>query len=295
MTKIKLEAILLEANPIRTAAEEENKQDWAKEYDSTVDKTAILDEFLVAFETKYNIKLNDNLKTTIKKHIQEVGSSTLDFFTNPFLQFLVNYNKAGLDTSQFLGVDYDNLHLLYGEHVISDKNLTATGPQGLNDIIFVEDLFKNDYASIKYLCQAFYWLHNLANIKNLKLENLTKEDYSWFLGYLNGIRNSAGQFTSTTPDININTFADLVMFIDKVYSHTGKLNKADNITKALDYLDSTQNNRGVKQDTDTDLDAARKPFTGDATSMKTLDLSNLDKNKALDVIRFLRSKYGITL
>jgi hypothetical protein len=271
---------------------------YSQEYSSSADKEEVANKFLDAFEKHYNLKLNLNLRQAIVKHIDSLGGgAALNYLQNPYLQFLVNYNKAGLDVSQFNAVDYDNLIHLYGDEIISQDNMFATGQRGKEDILFVESLWKNSYEEIKYLCQAFYWLNNKTNFNTLNLSKLTNDNKLEFLSYLGMSKGDNGQYIPQDSLTVADKGSDFILFVNGVYSHKGELRKANNISKAMDYLDTIRSDLGVKNDFKTELDDIKQRQVKDPTKWieKGIDTKHMNIDDAKELMKYIATTFNIKI
>jgi hypothetical protein len=265
---------------------------YAKQYNETPDKDSVINNFLAAFEKKYDLKLNINLKQSLANNIKQSGGGVfLDYLSNPYLQFLINYNKVGCNVYEFNSIDFDNLIHLYGDSVISQNNMFAIGQQGQNDIIFVQNLWENSYEEIKYICQAFYWLNNSSNFKSLNFDKVT--DTTIITGFLKQL--GVGNTTSVASLSDITQ--DFILFVKGTYSHTGILRKADRIYNSLEYLDSVKSNLGVKIEGKTELENIKSKTVKDPTkwSSKGIDIKTMNKDDAEELIKYIISTFNIKL
>ena len=86
-------------------------------------------------------------------------------------------------------------------------------------------------------------------------------------------------------------------FKDQIYSHTGKLNKTLNISYALDFLDSIQNEMGIKSKSETDTDFIKNTSITreEAENILGQDISKLSKEQVLALMSYMTKQFGIKL
>jgi hypothetical protein len=309
MNKLVLEEpkfILNEATPVATSAPI-GQNIYMQQYNSNPDKLEVINNFITAFETQYGIKLNTSLIQAVGEQILSMGGGdALDYYKNPYLQFLVNYSKLlNMTTIDFTGESYNNLIHLYGDKVISDNNMFAKGSQGQNDIIFVKDLWTQQYNEIKYLCQAFYWLNIKSNLSSLNLDKLGNDDGTIvknFISYLGGDVTSLDRNEKTGRMMSLaqalgNDPINYILFVDKKFSFTGQLRQANQISRALDYLDTVQTDLGTKIETENDADRIRvkKVKNPSKWSSKGIDTKSMSKDDAEELIKYTLDTFNIKL
>lgn len=215
------------------------------------DKEDFVINFVKEFASQNQLKIDEQTIKVIATKINQLANSgvkdALNFLRNPFLQFFVAYKKCGLDESQLLPVDFENLYRLHGEKIIGDANLKGTGKLGLNEMIFVEDFYKTNnysgkldgYSAMKYVYQVYSWAQNSSNITKLGIKNITVSTLEGFLKILKG--KEITKIDSVPSNIEQNIANILVFKSDELsvnYSHTGEINIANNISDAIDFLET---------------------------------------------------------
>lgn len=119
------------------------------------EKGEVIDLFLKERFPKINLEDTNDILT---KWIEELGFS---YNTNPFIQFIDEFMKKNEKiTNDTLLIIND----LYAKDEITTLELQAKTKEGLNNIIFNENLYTLNYEDAEFLVQAYKWLSNNQNI-----------------------------------------------------------------------------------------------------------------------------------
>lgn len=289
------------------ASDADWNDDWPRKYSTAAthqDRRDVLELFCKAFckavlgNTYDDTKPIDTFKGALIDQLEAFGAAGLKYNSNPFLQFIATFKSAGCNLAVINNNAYSTLNSLYGDQIIIDKDLEGKGLAGIENILFVEDLYNTDIpdfrASMKYRVQFFYWASSSSNIRSLQLSKLSAEQYNKFLEILNGSAPNIGGLNVGKGLSNIKYFRNFVLFKSGAYTHSGKgtLRSAEQITKAIDYLDSlvgATDTASTEAQFISNLNPAAKDF------VKPLDLNKLDKKQAQLALKYLMDKYKINL
>ena len=280
---------------------------WQKLYDkakSTSEQERVMDNFLKSFLNFHNIpssSLRKDVKDIIKDQFRNFGSESLDESKNPFLKFLVKYaDQPQHDLGSMKASDYNNLINLYSKEAITDNTLEGKGQGGLDNPIFNSSMLGRTAPDTLYISQAYSWItRNLRKlqdyVKAAKIEDLTRfaeilGDESLRIYTINPgeLDKDADQLKKDimTNLINILFYQDSDLADNKTFRNTDIIRPANNIYKALDYLDGLRPAEDEKTSRDDLLSRADRDDheLSDADKKRFEDL---DDEKARDLIAYL--------
>ena len=257
-----------------------NQRNWEQEYNNlsnNVDRDKKIDEFIDSFLKSHNISTNIGFREALKEQLEISAPKSLSEATNPFLSWIVKYNKSVDNLNEIDNNDYRNLIGVYVNDIILDNDLRGTSSLGTKSIIFNSDLFKQSTEDFSYLVQCFYYLNSSRGAKTFldKYRTMTstqKNEFFQRLGYANA--------SSAKVDLDEDNLKYFMLFKDKIYKPRGTLRNAKTISYAISYLDEKIQGKdkedGIDKDFKEILDDAYNILTKDFGFEKNLIRSLLD-------------------
>ena len=234
-----------------------NQRDWIKEYSqlsNQTDREDKINEFISAFLIAHNIPSDIGFRDALVNWILLIGEKGFKESTNPFLTWIIQYNKVVGGLSEVSNEAFNNLLDIYSNNIIFDSDLRGTSTLGTKSIIFNKDFYMKDVQDFTYLAQLFYYLNSKTGSRYFmnKFNSMTTTQRNEFferLGY-----KDYSSATRNKTGIDEDSIKYFMVFEDKVYKAKGKLREAKTVSYAIEYLDTNIQDKEDTRENETIVD-----------------------------------------
>jgi hypothetical protein len=227
--------LLLEKEP--SSVIDFNKIDWSQEYNLSSDKNAFIDNFINAFLRANNINSGIGFKDALHNQLELFGGEGMNEGLNPFLTWIVKYDKVVGGLNTITDDAYNNLNTLYGNGIIFDKDLMGTSNLGTKTILFNADFYTKSSKDFVKLAQTFYLLDGSYG-KSKFMEKIKALKGPQKYEFTQRLKANFSSFFTDKLYKDENVIKYFIVFKDGKYSPSGELRDVRDISSAIAYLDT---------------------------------------------------------